>query len=149
MADSETIPTPRDDAAPAGLVLGYVRLQPPTDALDLVGRLCGGGLGGELWAMAVTDGRGGLCWAAPICYRCRTREGAGRTTEPERTRRLAALASKLAELTVRREVTAGPAEKPEPKSGLRLRRKRPATPAAQPIEPPGPPPASDVPKHKS
>jgi hypothetical protein len=148
MADSETTPTPRDDAAPAGLVLGYVRLQPPTDALDLVCRLCGGGLGGELWAMAVTDGRGGLCWAAPICYRCRTREGAGRTTEPERTRRLAALASKLAELTVRREATAGPVEEPEPKSGLRLRRKRPATPEAEPIEPPGPPPASDVPKHK-
>ena len=144
----EPSPTPLDYALPAGIGLGHVRLVPPRDAADLVCQLCGQHVGAEVWSRAVSDGLGGLYWTAPICDRCRT--GAARIVvepEAERTRRLAAMAINLAELaaelTARRQAKSAPVTEPEPEPRLKLRRRRPAAPAAKPAEPAGPPPTGD------
>jgi hypothetical protein len=135
LAMGEPAPAPRPDNSPgAGLALGYVRLVPPRNAIDLVCRLCGRDIGSEVWAEAVSDGRGGLCLTGPICYACTTRDGESRATEPERARRLADLIARLAELRRRRLPAGGPAAEPRPRSRLSIRRKRPAAPAAEPAE---------------
>jgi hypothetical protein len=135
-----------DYAARAGLVLGYVRLVPQRNTANLVCRQCGQDLGSEVWAGALSDGRGGLYWTAPICYRCMAREGEDRMTGPERTRWLAALATKLAELKAKRQVkselVADPEAKSRPRQRLSQRRQRPASQTAEPAGPEGQPPGS-------
>ena len=117
MADPETDPLPGPDhAPPAGIGLGYLRLEAQKDKIDLVCRLCGRALGEEVWAEALSDGRGGLAFTAPICYSCMTKGVESRATEPERASRLAALLAKLADL------------RPKPRPKQRLRRKRIASP---------------------
>ena len=126
MKDPETNPLARPDyAPPAGLGMGYLRLEAQKDKIDLVCRLCGRELGEEVWAEALSDGRGGLAFIAPICFTCMTRGGESRATEPERARRLAALVAKLADL------------RPKPRARPRLRRKRPAAPSERAEEGPG------------
>lgn len=143
LAVGEPAPAPRPDNAPgAGLALGYVRLVSPRNAIDLVCRLCGRDLGSEVWAEAVSDGRGGVGFTGPICYTCTTRDGESRATEPERARRLADLVAKLAELLPKRQPSGKPVTEPRPGPRLSIRRKRPAAPATEPAEPAGPPPAS-------
>ena len=126
MADPETTPLLRPDyAPPAGIGLGYLRLEAQKDKMDLVCRLCGRGLGEEVWAEAQSDGQGGLAFTAPICYSCMTKGAESRATEPERASRLAALVAKLADL------------RPKPRPKPRLRRKRPAAPSERADKEPG------------
>ena len=131
MEELETTPIRGPDyIPPAGLGLGYIRLEGQKDQADRVCRQCGRSLGAEVWAKAVSDGRGGIDWTAPICYRCMAGEGERRATEAERASRLAALKAKLAELRPKRQAGGESVAKPGP----RLRRRRPAARAVEPVE---------------